>query len=65
MEEIGTIRFNRVIVLMDAKTLDNETIGTGGASKQIICAAIYAGVKKRVGTFFQNDKKGGGGGGGV
>ena len=36
---------------MDTKSLDIEIIGTGDASKKLICAAIYARVEKRDGTF--------------
>ena len=35
----------------DAKSLDIQTNGTGDTGQKIICAAVYARVEKRDGTF--------------
>ena len=40
-QEIANIKFNRAVVPIDATNMNIETIGTGNASKDLICSAIY------------------------
>ena len=51
MEEIGRIKFHRAVVPSDASDLNIETIETGDASTDLICAAIYARFKRKGGEF--------------
>ena len=52
MQEMGTIRFHRAVVLIDAANLGMETIDTADASNQLICCAIYARFQKKGGVFM-------------
>ena len=49
MQEIGDLRFERVVVPKDAVNLD---INTSVASNKIVCAAIYARFLRRNSTHF-------------
>ena len=40
MKEIGSVRYNRAIVLVNSKNINIEIIGTGDASQKMISAAI-------------------------
>ena len=51
MEELGTLRYNRVIVPPNAKNLHIITIDAGDASPSLICTAIYARFECRDGTY--------------
>ena len=42
IEELGTLKYKRVIVPPDAKNLDITTLDFGDASSSLICVAIYA-----------------------
>ena len=47
IKEIGSIRFKRAVVPIDAVSLDLNTIDTGDASKSIACAAIYVRFRRK------------------
>ena len=47
MKEIGNIKFKRTIIPKDAVNLEIETIDAGDGSQSLVCAAIYARVKRR------------------
>ena len=51
LEELSTLRYNRVIVPPNAKNLDIITIDAGDASPSLICVAIYARFECKDGTF--------------
>ena len=51
MQEIAHIKFNRAVVPIDAKNMNNETIDTGDASKDLICSAIYVRIERSNGGF--------------
>ena len=42
IEELGSLKYNRVIVPPNAKNLDIFTLDTADASSRLICVAIYA-----------------------
>ena len=52
LSEIRNLKYKQAIVLIDAKSLDIETIGMGDASQKMIYAAIYARFEKRDGGFL-------------
>ena len=51
LESLGTLKYNRVIVPVNAKNLDITTIDTGDASPSLICTAVYARFECKDGTF--------------
>ena len=51
MQEIANIKFNKAVVSIDAKNMNNETIDTGDASKDLICSAIYVRIERSNGGF--------------
>ena len=51
MQEIGKLKFKRIIVPADAVTLDINTIEAADASNKIACAAIYARFLKKDGEY--------------
>ena len=51
IEEIGTLQFKRAIVPENACSLDIETIDTGDAGEDLVCASIYARFKLRDGGY--------------
>ena len=51
IEELGTLRYNRVVVPSNAKNLDIFTLDAGDASSSLICVAIYARFELRDGSF--------------
>ena len=51
LNEMRSVRFNRAIVPVDAKSLDIEILGFGDASEKLICAAIYGRFERKDGTF--------------
>ena len=51
LEELSTLRYNRVIVPPNAKNLDIITIDAGDASPSLICVAIYVRFECKDGTF--------------
>ena len=51
IEELGRLKYRRVIVPANAKNLDIFTLDAGDASSYLICAAIYARFELRDGTY--------------
>ena len=51
IEELGSLKYKRVIVPSNAKNLDILTLDAGDASSSLICAAIYARFELRDGTY--------------
>jgi len=51
MQEIGQLRFKRVVVPEDAVSLDVETIDFGDASQSLICVCIYARFQRKNGEY--------------
>ena len=51
IQELGSLKYKRVIVPADAKNLDIFTIDTADASLRLICAAIYARFELKDGSF--------------
>jgi hypothetical protein len=51
LEELGTLKYNRVVVPPNAKNLEITTIDAGDASPNLICTAIYARFECRDGTY--------------
>ena len=51
MQEITKLRFQRTIIPMDALSTDIEILEFGDSSNYLICAAIYARVKRVNGTY--------------
>ena len=48
MEDIGEIWYERAVIPIDAVNLDMETIDTGDASQNLVCAAIYVRFKRKM-----------------
>ena len=48
---MGDIRFHRALVPEDAAHLDIETIEVADAGKDLLCTAVYARVKRRIGEY--------------
>ena len=51
IQELGTLKYNRVIVPSNAKSLEITTLDTGDASPQLICTATYARFECTDGTY--------------
>ena len=51
MQEVNTIRFKRAIVPNDAVNLNISTLDFGDASKDLICASIYARFERKQGKY--------------
>ena len=51
MEEVGKIKYSRIVVPSDAESLSAELICTGDASEKMTCAAIYIRFKRKCGQY--------------
>ena len=51
IQELGSLKYNRVIVPSNAKNLEITTLDTGDASPQLICTATYARFQCTDGTY--------------
>ena len=51
VQELGRLKYKRVVVPADAKNLDIVTIEAGDASPQLICAAVYARFECKDNTY--------------
>ena len=51
IEELGNLKYNRVIVPSEAKNLDIFTLDTADASSRLICVAIYARFELKDGSY--------------
>ena len=51
IQEIGQLKYKRVIVPTDAKNLDIVTLEAGDASPHLICAAVYARFECKDGSY--------------
>ena len=51
MEEIGKVRFKRLVVPEDAVSLQVETLDFGDSSETMICVCIYARCLRKTGQY--------------
>ena len=51
IKSIGTLRFNRAIVPMDAVNLNVNTLDFGDASQTMVCTCVYARFKRQNGEY--------------
>ena len=51
VQELGQLKYKRVVVPADAKNLEIVTIEAGDASPQLICAAVYARFECKDNTY--------------
>ena len=51
LQELGQLKYKRVVVPPNAKNLDIVTLEAGDASKELLCAAIYARFECKDGSY--------------
>ena len=51
IQDLGNLKWDRVIVPEDAESLDIDTIDTGDATQVLACTAIYARFRRRTGDY--------------
>ena len=51
MKELAEVKFRRCVIPDDAESTDIETLEFGDSSEALICAAVYARVKRVTGSY--------------